>query len=68
MHGMDLDWKRFVTDRTIDFYLHECAPIRQLTPDIPVTTNFMAEGHATQDFIPLEGIDYSKFARHVDIV
>ncbi|MEF7611025.1 beta-galactosidase [Enterococcus casseliflavus] len=68
VHGMDLDWKRFVTDRTIDFYLHECAPIRQLTPDIPVTTNFMAEGHATQDFIPLEGIDYSKFARHVDIV
>ena len=28
----------------------------------------MAEGHATQDFIPLEGIDYSKFARYVDIV
>ena len=68
VHGMDLDWKRFVTDMTIDFYLHECEPIREQTPDIPITTNFMAEGHATQDFIPLEGIDYSKFARYVDIV
>jgi beta-galactosidase len=68
VHGMDLDWKRFVTDMTIDFYLNEIAPIREQTPDIPVTTNFMAEGHATQDFIPLEGIDYSKFAKHVDVV
>jgi beta-galactosidase len=68
VHGMDLDWKRFVTDMTIDFYLNEIAPIREQTPDIPVTTNFMAEGHATQDFIPLEGIDYSKFAKYVDVV
>lgn len=68
VHGMDLDWKRFVTDMTIDFYLHECAPLREKTPNIPITTNFMAEGHATQDFIPLEGIDYGKFARYVDIV
>ncbi|MDT2757215.1 beta-galactosidase [Enterococcus asini] len=68
VHGMDLDWKRFVTDRTIDFYLNEIQPIRELTPDIPVTTNFMAEGHDQHDFIPLEGIDYAKFAKVVDIV
>jgi beta-galactosidase len=68
VHGMDLDWKRFVTDMTIDFYLHECAPLRAQTPNIPITTNFMAEGHATQDFIPLEGINYGKFAQYVDIV
>lgn len=68
VHGMDLDWKRFVTDMTIDFYRDELVPIRELTPDIPVTTNFMAEGHATQDFVPLEGIDYGKFAKEVDIV
>ena len=68
VHGMDLDWKRFVTDQTIDFYLDELVPIRKLTPNIPVTTNFMAEGHVNQDFIPLEGIDYGKFSKYVDIV
>lgn len=68
VHGMDLDWKRFVTDMTIDFYLNEIEPIREITPDIPVTTNFMAEGHDNHDFIPLEGIDYGKFAKFVDVV
>lgn len=68
VHGMDLDWKRFNTDMTINFYLNEIKPIRQITPDVPVTTNFMAEGHDQHDFIPLEGIDYGKFAKYVDIV
>ncbi|WP_239256300.1 beta-galactosidase [Listeria ilorinensis] len=68
VHGMDLDWKRFNTDMTIDFYLHEIEPLRRLTPDIPVTTNFMAEGHDQHDFIPLEGLDYGKFSKYVDIV
>lgn len=68
VHGMDLDWKRFVTDWTIDFYLNEIQPLRELTPEIPVTTNFMAEGHDQHDFIPLEGLDYAKFAEVVDIV
>lgn len=68
VHGMDLDWARFVTEMTIDFYQNELVPLRELTPDVPVTTNFMAEGHVQQDFIPLEGIDYGKFAKHVDIV
>lgn len=68
VHGMDLDWKRFVTQRTIDFFLSEIEPIREITPDIPVTTNFMAEGHDQHDFFPLEGLDYHKFAQAVDIV
>lgn len=68
VHGMDLDWKRFNTDMTIDFYLNEIKPIRQITPDIPITTNFMAEGHDNHDFIPLEGLDYGKFAQYVDVV
>lgn len=68
VHGMDLDWKRFVTQRTMDFFLAEIEPIRELTPNIPVTTNFMAEGHDQHDFIPLEGLDYKKFADVVDIV
>lgn len=39
--GLNLDWHRFVTDRTIDFFENEIAPLRELTPNIPVTTNFM---------------------------
>ena len=41
IHGMNLDWKRFVTDQTLDFMENEIAPLREITPDIPVTTNFM---------------------------
>ena len=67
-HGMDLDWKRFLTDQTIDYYEAECQPLRALTPNMPITTNFMAEGYDTHDFIPLQGIDYGRFAKHVDIV
>ncbi len=68
VHGMDLDWKRFVTDMTIDFYQNEVEPLRELTPNIPVTTNFMAEGRDKQQFVPLVGLNYQKFAKHVDIV
>nr|WP_263849663.1 beta-galactosidase [Lacticaseibacillus camelliae] len=66
-HGMALDWKRFVTDMTIDFFDMEKATVKAVNPAVPVTTNFMAEG-SNGDFVPLEGIDYAKFAQHVDVV
>ncbi len=60
--GLDLDWKHFTTDQTIDFFKHEIRPLREITPDIPVTTNF-------DDYVNIEnGIDYWKFAPHVDFV
>lgn len=65
VHGLNLDWKRFVTDQTIDFYEHEIKDIRKITPDIPITTNFMAD---TQDLIPFQSLDYGKFSKHVDII
>jgi len=65
VHGQNLDWRRFVTDQTIDFYEHEIKPLREITPNIPVTTNFMAD---TPDLIPFWSLDYSKFAKHVDIL
>lgn len=65
VHGMNLDWMRFVTDQTIDFYENEVVPLREMTPDIPVTTNFMAD---TDDLIPFQSLDYSKFAKHVDVL
>ncbi|MDC3415879.1 beta-galactosidase [Aquibacillus sp. 3ASR75-54] len=65
VHGHNLDWKRFVTDQTIDFYKNEIVPIREITPDIPITTNFMAD---TFDLIPFQGLDYSEFAEHLDVI
>ena len=65
VHGLNLDWRRFVTDQTINFYEHEIKDIRRLSPDVPVTTNFMAD---TSDLIPFQSLDYGKFAKYVDII
>lgn len=65
VHGLNLDWRRFVTDQTISFFENEIVPLKELTPDIPITTNFMADTH---DLIPFQGLDYSKFAKHLDVI
>lgn len=59
MQGMMLDWKRFTSDQTIDFFRQEIVPLRQITPKVPLTTNFMGFYHL---------LDYAKFAREVDVV
>jgi beta-galactosidase len=59
LQGLNLDWKRFVTDQTIDFMLHEAAPLRELTPSIPITTNLM---------YPFAGLDYARLSPHLDVV
>lgn len=56
--GQNLDWRRFVSDQTIDFFENEIAPLRRLTPHIPVTNNFMNT---------YSGLNYQKFARHLDV-
>ncbi|MBR4050374.1 MAG: beta-galactosidase [Clostridia bacterium] len=58
-HGLQLCWNRFVSDSHISFFENEIAPLREITPDIPVTTNLM-DMH--------ECIDYQKFAKHLDLV
>jgi len=65
VHGLNLDWKRFVTDQTISFFEYEIEPIKELAPEIPITTNFMADTH---ELIPFQGLDYSKFAKHLDVI
>lgn len=65
VHAHNLDWKRFVTDQTIDFYNNEVVPLRELTPDISVTTNFMGNYPRMGSFT---GLDYWKFKEHMDIV
>ena len=65
VHGLNLDWKRFVTDQTIDFYENEAKPLREITPNVPITTNFMAD---TDDLIPFQSLNYDKFSKYVDIL
>ena len=59
LHGLVLDWKRFVTYQTVDFYKEEIKPLKEFAPDIPVTTNFHdCLGH----------LDYWKFKDYVDFI
>lgn len=56
VHGLDIDWKRFVTHQTVDFMKLELEPIRRICPDLPVTTNM----HGA---FPL---DYYRFSEVID--
>ena len=59
IHGLVLDWKRFVTAQTIDFMKNEIEPLRRITPDIPLTSNFMGA---------YPGLDYWRFAPYLDVI
>lgn len=59
VHALNLDWKRFVTDRTIDFMRHEINTVKKYNPNLPATTNFMYY---------YEGLNYFKFKDYVDVV
>ncbi len=57
--AMKLCWNRFVSDSHISFYENEIEPLREITPHIPITTNFMKM---------YNGIDYQKMAKKLDLV
>ncbi len=57
--ALKLAWRRFVTDSHISFYENEIAPLRELTPETPITTNLMRF---------YTGIDYQKLAKRLDLV
>lgn len=59
VHGHNLDWRRFVSDQTIDFYNHEIVPLKAANPDLPCTANFMDWFY---------GLDYREFAKAVDVI
>ena len=65
VHAHNLDWRRFVTYQTIDFYKNEIKPLREITPKIPVTTNFMGNYPRMGTFT---GLNYWEFAKEVDVV
>ena len=58
-HGLNLDWKRFTSFQTADFIKNEVAVIREFTPHIPVTTNFMSW---------IGGVDYRVLEKQLDFI
>jgi beta-galactosidase len=56
-----LDFRRFSSDALRDHLRAERDVLRQLTPDIPVTTNFMVMGQT-------QAMDYASWAGDVDFV
>lgn len=59
VHGLNIDWRRFVTEQTGDFIKNEIQAIRDGGSDKPTTINMM------YDFKPL---NYHKYADIIDIV
>jgi len=59
VHGLNLDWRRFVSDQTIDFYLHEIKPLKAANANLPCTANMMDLFY---------GLDYRKFAAVLDVI
>ncbi|MBQ7886353.1 MAG: beta-galactosidase [Clostridia bacterium] len=58
VHGLKLDWKRFVSHQTIDFMKWERDCIREIVPEAKVCTNMMYF---------YDGIDYFAMAKELDL-
>lgn len=59
VHGLNLAWKRFVTDQTIDFMKAEIEALREGGATQPTTTNLIYN---------LKGLNYAELMKHVDYV
>lgn len=58
LHGLNLDWRRFITHQMTEFLKWEIASVREYS-DLPVTTNFM------YFFKPL---NYYKLQEELDVI
>lgn len=59
--GQQLDFARFSSDALRDYLHEETRLLHRITPDVPVTTNFMVMGDT-------KGMDYAGWAAEVDFV
>lgn len=57
--GLNLEWRRFTTWNMNDYMKFEIDILKKITPDIPVTANFMTL---------YNGLDYRKMAPEVDVI
>ncbi len=59
MPGLFLDWKEFVTYQTTKFMKEEISAVKAVTPDVPVTANFMG---------PYQRLNYHYMKDFVDVI
>lgn len=59
MDGQALDWLRFTNQQLIDWYQFEANVLRPITPNVPITTNFMTTTYS---------LNYQAISRVVDVV
>lgn len=59
IQGLNLDWKRFTTWNMTDYMRFEIEILKNITPDIPVTTNFMRL---------YNGLNYNEMAKELDYI
>ena len=59
--GLLLDFERFTSDALIGHYRAERDELRRITPDVPITTNFMVMNTPG-------AVDHEAWAREVDVV
>lgn len=57
--GLTLEWKRFTTHSMTDYMKSEIAILRERTPEIPITTNYMKLFY---------GLDYRVMSKELDVV
>lgn len=60
VHGLALDWRRFVTAQTLDFLQMEIDAVKAVEPSIPVTTNMM--NHYVYE------LNYYDFRKALDVI
>ncbi|WP_051809615.1 beta-galactosidase [Actinoplanes subtropicus] len=59
--GQQLDFKRFSSDALKDYLIAEREVLREITPEVPITTNFMVMGETS-------AMNYADWAAEVDFI
>lgn len=59
VQGQVLDFRRFVSDMYLECFLNEAEVLRELTPEMPITNNFLGT---------FKALDFSSWACHLDII
>jgi beta-galactosidase len=56
---LKIDWRRFQSSSYLSCFEHEASILREITPDVPVTTNLMGA---------FQALDYREWAKAMDVV